>query len=119
MVISNTEKKKIYGKTGNCFEAAGRYMMDHGAGTNLVLVHGEVTGQGPIEGVKFGHAWIEDGNNIIDVSNGRDIRQPKDLYYRIGRIGNNLKKYNYKQFIDKIVKTKVWGPWDLVTSSGL
>ena len=119
-MASNTEKKKTYGKTGNCFEAAGRYMMDHGLeDKNLSLVHGEVEGQGPLDGIKYGHAWIEKGNEVIDVSNGRDIKMSKERYYQIGNIGNNLHRYNYKEFAGKITKYKHWGPWDLTTSSGL
>ncbi|GAG99888.1 unnamed protein product, partial [marine sediment metagenome] len=60
-------------KAGDCFEAAGRYVMDNalmGNNQNLLLVHGEVTGQGQLKGIKYGHAWIEKGNEIIDVSKG-------------------------------------------------
>ncbi len=83
------------------------------------LVHGEVTGQGPIEGVKYGHAWVEDGGTVIDVSNGRDIRMSKAAYYALGGIGDNVHKYNLAQFRRKVSKFGHWGPWDLKTESGL
>jgi hypothetical protein len=108
--------------TGDCFEAAGRYMMEHaifpGGKPHLVLVHGEVTGQGPIEGLKYGHAWIEDGGTVIDVSMGRNIRMPKREYYSIGRIGKNVHRYTAEQFRKKVLKHEHWGPWDLKTESG-
>jgi hypothetical protein len=108
--------------TGDCYEAAGKYMMDHalfpGGEDHLILVHGEVTGQGDIMGLKYGHAWVEDGEMVIDVSNGRDIRMPKPLYYALGGIGDNLHKYTVEEFRRKVSKHKHWGPWDLVTSSG-
>jgi hypothetical protein len=105
---------------GDCYEAAGRYMMDHGIGQKgLTLVHGEVTGQGPIEGLKFGHSWLEKDGMVIDKANGRDLHMPMEQYYRIGKIGDNVHKYNYKQFVEKVLKTKTWGPWDLKTESGL
>ncbi len=105
---------------GNCYEAAGRYMMSHSSKKgSLRLVHGEVTGQGALEGVKYGHAWVEDGNNVIDVSNGRDIRMPKAIYYALGQIRDNVHRYTPQEFTDKIMKHEHWGPWDLKTSTGL
>lgn len=65
---------------GDCYEAAAHYLLDHVLGigvTNpnhgLRLVHGEVAGQGPLEGKTFGHAWIEDGDTVIDTSNGKNL----------------------------------------------
>jgi hypothetical protein len=108
---------------GDCFEANGRYFMDAaafpGGNKTLHLVHGEVTGQGPLEGVKYGHAWIEDGNMVIDVSNGRTVRMPKATYYALGRIGDNVHHYDAPAFRRKVMQHKHWGPWDLVTSTGL
>ena len=57
---------------GDCYQAAGRYMMDHclaGDDCDLILVHGEVAGQGPIEGLTFGHAWVLDRGMVIDKAN--------------------------------------------------
>jgi len=104
---------------GDCFEASGRYMMDnamYGGNSDLLLVHGEVTGQGPIRGVKYGHAWIEDGNTIHDVSRGRDIQMPKDLYYALGNINeSSVFKYDMEHMRQKILDSGHWGPWDLKT----
>lgn len=108
---------------GDCYEANGRYFMDHavfpGGEPHLRLVHGEVTGQGRLDGVKYGHAWIEDGGTVIDVSNGRNLRMPKAAYYALGRIDDNIHVYTPEQFRKKVMQYKHWGPWDLVTSSGL
>ena len=84
-------------------------------------MHGEVRGQGPLDGVQYGHAWVEDGNTVIDVSNGRDIKMPKALYYAIGGIDQigNMKRYTAEEFRKKVMKTENWGPWDLKTSTGL
>ena len=108
--------------TGDCYEAAGKLFMDStifGSNTTMRLVHGEVTGQGPLEGTKFGHAWVEDGGTVIDKSNGRDVRMSKADYYELGRIGSNVIKYDLKKFRKKIVDSGHWGPWDLKTESGL
>lgn len=109
--------------TGDCYEAAGQYMMEHaifsGKEKGLLLVHGEVTGQRDIEGLKYGHAWIEKGGMVIDVANGRDFRVPKEVYYAIGRIGTNVHKYTVAEFRKKVMEHQHWGPWDLKTESGL
>ena len=144
---------------GDCYEAGGKFMMDNCmiGKCNYILVHGEVTGQGPLEGVKYGHCWIEDGDMVIDKSNGRDLRLPKQVYYALGGIddgqsdgntyyedeggrwedgewvedemfdpdnmgptkGPNLHKYTWEQARKKIMEYEHWGPWDLVTETGL
>ena len=110
---------------GDCYEANGKYFMDKalfpGTDKSLRLVHGEVTGQGPLSGVNYGHAWVEDGNTVIDVSNGKNVRMPKDLYYALGGIdrNDNLHKYTAREFQRKISDYEHWGPWDLRTSTGL
>ena len=76
---------------GDCYEAAGKYMMDNcdvDGCEDLVLVHGEVGGQGALDGVRFGHAWVEKGGTVIDKSNGRNINMPKFVYYAIGQVQN-------------------------------
>ena len=110
---------------GDCYEANGRYFVDKavfpGRDKNMRLVHGEVSGQGPLEGVNYGHAWVEDGNTVIDVSNGGNLRIPKDVYYALGNIKNNGNMHVYKpeEVRQKMVQHKHWGPWDLRTSTGL
>jgi hypothetical protein len=58
---------------------------------------------------------------VYDYSNGGNLVLPKQLYYRIGRIEllDNLYKYDAKEFNDKILTFRHWGPWDLKTRSGL
>ena len=110
---------------GDCYEAAGKYMMDNcqfGAeDCSLVLVHGEVEGQGPIAGISFGHAWILDGATVVDKSNGRDLQMPQMIYYAVGQIDriNNIHEYSWEEVREKILDYGHWGPWDLKTESGL
>jgi hypothetical protein len=64
--------------------------MDNGiSNPNLVMVHGEVSGQGQISGIRYGHAWIEDGDMVIDNSNNRNLKIPKMIYYSLA--------YSYKR----------------------
>jgi hypothetical protein len=102
---------------GDCYRANGNEFFNSFGGPNVFLVHGEVVGQGPLEGVHYGHCWIEDGEDVIDVSNGRNIRIPKDLYYTIGRIGKNVHRYTMDEARERVMKFKHWGPWDLRVSS--
>ena len=110
---------------GDCYEAAGKFMMDScqlgGDDCNLILVHGEVGGQGQLEGVTFGHAWVIDGNTVVDKSNGRDVQMPQPVYYAIGQIDNigNVHQYTWPEARKQILDSGHWGPWELVTESGL
>ena len=109
---------------GDCYEAAGRFMMDEclmDPSCTLVLVHGEVAGQGPLSGLTYGHAWVLDGETVIDKSNGRNLQIPKILYYALGGIDHigNVHTYTWEQARKKIAQSKHWGPWDLKTRSGL
>lgn len=89
---------------------------------NLMLVHGEVTGQGPIAGVQYGHAWIEDGETVIDTSNGRHLRMSRATYYGLAQIDPdkpNIHRYTAEQARRQLLKYRHYGPWDLKTSTGL
>lgn len=112
--------KKKKSRLGDCYESAGSYLLDN-PGNNLRLVHAEVAGQGPLEGTTFGHAFVMEGNEVIDMSNGRNIRMPFFLYSLLGRIQeiDNFHVYDENQAREKIIETGHWGPWDLKTRSGL
>lgn len=123
---------------GDCYDAAGKYILnkstlymgsggevrgDVGEASNLVLVHAEVNGQGPMEGTTFGHGFVWDKSSdiVIDRSNGRNIQLPKILYFAIGGVDEigNFYLYTPQQMVENMIKYKHWGPWDLKTSSGL
>ena len=110
---------------GDCYEAAGQYMMMKcqfgGNCDNLTLVHGEVAGQGHLEGMTYGHAWVLDAaGNVIDKSNGRNLSMPMQVYYALGQIDriDNVIEYPWEEARAKILEHGTWGPWDLETSSG-
>jgi hypothetical protein len=109
---------------GDCYEAAGKFMMDEcmfSDDCNLILVHGEVAGQGALEGMTFGHAWVLDGGTVVDKSNGRNMQLPQAIYYAIGQIDQigNTHEYTWEQARKMITDNEHWGPWDLATESGL
>jgi hypothetical protein len=114
--------------TGNCFEMAVEFMEKYGGllryrratMTGLRVCHGEVTGQGKLVGVKFGHGWVEQGDLVFDYSNGRSYVGPKAKYYAAGQIDETkVLRYTVEQVRRKCVETGVYGPWDLQTSTGL
>lgn len=110
-------------KGGDCYYMAGQFAMDNIFTPKLdyigtpYLVHAEVKGQGKLQGVRYGHAWIEDDENVYDFSNNREIIIPKIIYYAIGdiRTDNPVKyqKYTFEQARKKMMETKNYGCWDL------
>ena len=122
------------GKTkakGDCYVAAGDIVMDYllnqrGFGAyrsefefhgTPYLVHAEVAGQGHLEGIRYGHAWIEDDNLVYDYSNGRKIVFPKQLYYSIGDVDEDnpmkYQKYTFEEANSRMMKTGNYGCWDI------
>jgi predicted transcriptional regulator len=121
---------------GDCYSAALNYMLSQAMtgsdAKNLRLVHATVTGQAPIEGLEYGHAWVEEleapqippGAKLppgidpmefgtvwaIDKSNGQDIRVPAALYRMAGQ-ARDAKVYTYEQARRMVTKHKHYGPW--------
>lgn len=87
------------------------------------LVHAEVAGQGQLEGVRFGHAFILDimTDEVWDFSNGREIHLDFNDYEKAGQIQaiGNGHQYTFDEAIEKAFETTIYGPWDLETSTGL
>jgi hypothetical protein len=111
-------------KGGDCYEAAAQFCMGFMPEPvefigEPYLIHAEVKGQGKAEGIRFGHAWVEDDENVYDYSNGRRIVMPKVVYYAIGDIqtDNPLKyqRYTFPEARAKMLKTKHYGSWDIET----
>lgn len=113
-------------KGGDCYEAAGQFCMGSVFMPEPIefvgephLVHAEVKGQGKAEGIRFGHAWVEDDENVYDYSNGRRIVMPKVVYYAIGDIQSDnpmkYQRYTFSEARAKMLKTKHYGSWDIET----
>ena len=134
IVISNIENNFAKGgdiKRGNCYEMSGKIAMGKSYGYDVpeidfygtpYVVHAQVEGQARIEGLKYGHSWIEDDLFVYDYSNGNELIIPKKQYYNLG----NVKmveplyfKYTFKEALRKMVDTGHYGSWDLKTESGL
>lgn len=100
-------------KLGDCYEAAAKLIL-YSKLENAILVHGMVNGQGKLNGVKYGHAWVEYDDLVFDYSNGRKLEIPKDIYYHLGKINdeNNL-YYTQEETRGWILKSGTWGPWEM------
>lgn len=130
MTVSSAPRRRKKPKAqalGDCYEAAFKFIMDECTFTpenesRYILVHAEVMGQGPLEGTTFGHAFVvKDMSVVVDKSNGRNLEMPAFLYYAIGQISDigNEHQYTWSEAKEKALKFKTYGPWDLVTESGL
>jgi hypothetical protein len=111
---------------GNCFEVAAQMVVDFFgedcpelAGlSDIRLAHGIVCGQGPLEGYRFTHAWVEGVSEkgipmVVDCSNGREVVMPQGLYYLIGGIDEEeVQRYTDDQARERLIERATYGPWD-------
>jgi len=115
---------KTKGK-GDCYQAAGDFAIGKFYAPQIdfrgepYIVHAEVTGQGEIKGLRYGHAWVEDDIFVYDYSNNREIVFPKELYYMIGQVNTSdpkkYQKYTFEQARKKMLDTGNYGSWDIET----
>lgn len=106
---------------GDCYVAAMNHFMETGmTNKDVRLTHGTPIGQGAIEGVKFGHAWVEEPDAsienltwVVDKANGNDVRMPAELYYKIGQIKKSeVHRYSFDEMAEKVSDIGTYGPWD-------
>ena len=104
---------------GDCYEAALKKLMDlyMKGNTTARVVHADITPRlGPLTGRTYGHAWVEDGDKVIDCSNNHtaDIDEitggRKDVYYGITH-PKNIKIYNFQQLGKMVTKHHTYGPY--------
>lgn len=88
-----------------------RRSVDNGA----VLVHGYPRLRSDfVDGYpRYGHAWVEVGDVVIDRSNGCDTAIPRDLYYALGCIEeSSCHRYTLREAVAKLEQYRHYGPWD-------
>ena len=105
---------------GDCFVTNGQEFTSLVDTTNYVIVHGIV--KNSIDGLPMSHCWIEkiihkdrfSYTVCLDYSNGNTVELPKELYYYFGKIKEeDLKKYTREEYLEKIIQSSNWGPWDI------
>jgi len=115
---------------GDCYVVAGKIALNNrlpdGDKPEFIgepyVVHAQVTGQGAIAGLKYGHAWVEDDEYVYDYSNRRNIKIPKELYYKLGQVIIQQPiyfKYTFGETRKKMAESGHFGNWELKTESGL
>ena len=110
---------------GNCYQAAADFAIGKFFAPHIdfigepYIVHAEVKGQGKLEGIRYGHAWVEDDENVYDHSNGIEIKLPKQIYYLLGDIKTDdpkkYRKYTFAEARKKMLDTGIYGSWDIET----
>ena len=101
--------------SGDCYRAAAASLMSLGCDSGGLLAHAEVTGQGVIAGLRYGHAWMEIGDSVIDQSNGRTVCMRQDAYYELGNIEpESVRRYSWREAMALMTQTGHYGPWEEV-----
>jgi len=96
-------------KNGKCFEVAVLAALNN---QDWVLVHGIVTGQGVLNGIKYVHAWAECNEEVIDLTAPVNLqRLPREVYYALGHV-EYTKKYGHEEIVNNLLKFKHYGPWE-------
>ena len=116
----NLEEIPEENKNGDCYMNAVKAVIHANGGDELRLVHGIVTGQGILAGIRFGHAWVEynldePGDEMVfDPSvEGRELWIRRDQYYSIGQIRESeVKRYTQSDTVEALLKNEHWGPWE-------
>lgn len=104
----------LEGKLGDCYPAGGRLIMEFFGDKEHKLVHGMVNGQGALEGMRYGHCWVESRDTVLDHSNGRKLEIPKQVYYALGRVDpKECKYYTPEESAKFMVDEGHWGPWEM------
>jgi hypothetical protein len=102
---------------GDCYEAAAKFVVAHAACPSIRLVHGEVIGTGgAVVCIRYGHAWVELGDALIDPSNGRCVVARRRDYYAAGQ-ASALQSYTFKEARQWMLRTRHYGPWENTTET--
>lgn len=97
---------------GDCASVAAHHVMEHPTG---LVCHGYPRSRNPEhEGLRFFHAWIETpAGFVIDRSNGLNVYMPRDVYYAIGDIDDNVvSRYTRHEAAVMMMRYRHYGPWD-------
>jgi hypothetical protein len=98
-------------KGGNCyFNCLTASLREFLSIPDLKIVHGEVGGQGPLTGIRYGHAWLELSDQIVWDHNGGMVQ--RDVFYRIGAIDpDEVDRYSRDEAVALALQHNDCGPW--------
>ena len=119
---SNAEYTKE--NNGDCFESSLNALVDrkwkahvpYADPSDWRLVHTMCLGQGPIEGVRFGHAFLlnKELRIVLDIANGKGGLIPALTYFALGGVDPDeypYYEYDLKEVRDNMLKHGTYGPW--------
>ena len=73
-----------------------------------------VTGQGALQGLVYNHAWIEEGNKVLDLTlPKKHQKMDKKVYYALGHIKTTF-EYKFQEVMEKSSEIGTYGPWEKV-----
>jgi len=123
MELASDPHWKEHAEAGDCFVAAVRFMeeADH---PRFVLIHAIVTGTSrDVLGVQYSHGFVLDTQTdlVIDLSCGRRIVLPKQIYMAIGRVHPEyMRAYSKSRMLQMLAEHGHYGCWELpVDDSGV
>ena len=109
---------------GDCYESALHDLIDrkwkdytpYADPQDWRLVHTMCQGHGPIEGIRFGHAFLinKELNIVLDTANGRGGLIPVITYFPLGDIRPDdypYYEYDLKEVRENMLKHETYGPW--------
>lgn len=102
---------------GNCYHAALTLATDARALglENVSVVQGTLIGEGNLEGVRFGHSWVEANipgqttRVVLDYSSGNSLVMDRDLYRFIHQ-AQDVHEYSVSEARSLAVNGD-YGPW--------
>ena len=81
-------------------------------------MHTLCRGGGPIEGVRFGHAFLIYRHRryqlVLDLANGRGGLIPAERYYELGDIRPRTfpyYEYKFREVQEMMIEHETYGPW--------
>ena len=102
---------------GNCYQAALTLAMDARALglENVSVIQGTLMGEGDLEGVRFGHSWVEadipgaSTRVVLDYSSGNSLVMDRDTYRFLYR-SQDVHEYSVTE-ARSLASGGNYGPW--------
>lgn len=94
---------------GNCIQIACENIIEK---EDWLFCYAYVMGQKELKGQRILHAWNENGDVVLDLSNGKRIIMRKEQYYKIAKIKEkNVTRQTPNEVRKLMLKTKTYGGW--------
>jgi len=94
---------------GDCFRVAANLTLQ--LGDRARLIHGQPTLTRPPY-IKYDHAWVEVGDEVLDLSNDKAYAISRELYYAVGHIDSEeSESYSSEETRSQLLEHEHYGPW--------